>query len=1112
MNPLPAYRLLVGLCVLLWQPSFGQTDLTCNDNVQVSLGSACQTQVSADMILENFDSAAAYSVEIFEETGVNIGNTVDNTSLGVTLTVRVNLLADDGSVVNFCWGTLRAEDKLAPQISCPDTPLTLSCTEDPAALPPPAATDNCDFAPLIQLTNHSLNTENQCTDAVPGDGTAGTVTLTQTFIAADASGNFSESCTRTVEIQRPVAVDFPADIAFYCLQFTAFPNLTDTTKLLLTGLTANPALGGALDATDVPLTEPTLSATGAGRPAVAEGSYCNFGVGFNDETLTTCGDNFKIVRTWLVFDWCAGELVLFNDANDNGTQDTDEEDNVQVIKITDDTPPVLTAAAVTVGIDEEVSADAVCTSTALLPLPTATDACGAVTLQIFTPVGEVTLTPAGGNIPAPGLEVGTYPVTYTATDDCGNVAELTVTLTVVDNLPPHPVCDELTQVSLSADGTATVAALDLDDGSTDNCGIDRYEVRRMTDACGIGGNGQFGEAITFCCADIGQTTEVVLRVYDIYDNFNDCTVSVLTEDKVAPQKVTGVLDQMIDCDFYFDNLAAALDIAQAENDADPAVLNAFFGAPVYADNCDFTVQYFYTNSVNNCGEGEIIRQFSPIDESGNLGEVCVQTITVNHVSDFVVEFPADINFACGEEIDTDFGAPNVFFADCELVAVSFEDAQFDVVEDACFKLMRTYSVINWCIFDDFGLNILEETPENTLPGGSLDPDGDTDGRTFRDGLNAANFPNAQPDGFIQYVQEIKVTDEAAPLLTAPDTLFFGINETICATTVTLPELPTEDCSTEITLTVTSDLGEGFGPFAGTAPGDYSAIYTATDNCGNARSTAVVFSVADTKAPTPYCTASVAVGLMASGMVEVCAPLFDAGSFDNCTAAEDLIFSFDPADTSAVCMMFNCLNVNDDINLPVFVIDEAGNFDACLVHIDIQDNNLVCIARPEIAGTISRPAGTAQSEVAVHLNGAAEQITDENGVYMFTDLEEGEDYTVVPTDDEAYDSGVTTWDLLLIRRHILGVETLDSPYKLLAADANASGSISTADLIALKRILLHADEVLANSPSTRFVPADYTFPDPTDPWEEEIPEFINFNNLLTEEAADFIGIKIGDVSW
>jgi hypothetical protein len=45
-------------------------------------------------------------------------------------------------------------------------------------------------------------------------------------------------------------------------------------------------------------------------------------------------------------------------------------------------------------------------------------------------------------------------------------------------------------------------------------------------------------------------------------------------------------------------------------------------------------------------------------------------------------------------------------------------------------------------------------------------------------------------------------------------------------------------------------------------------------------------------------------------------------------------------------------------------------------------------------------------------------------------------------DEDAGNGVSTYDLVLISLHILQVDQLDSPYKVIAADANNSQSVTT----------------------------------------------------------------------
>lgn len=111
------------------------------------------------------------------------------------------------------------------------------------------------------------------------------------------------------------------------------------------------------------------------------------------------------------------------------------------------------------------------------------------------------------------------------------------------------------------------------------------------------------------------------------------------------------------------------------------------------------------------------------------------------------------------------------------------------------------------------------------------------------------------------------------------------------------------------------------------------------------------------------------------------------------------------------------------------------------------------------------------------------------------------------------NGVTTFDMIKIRQHILGIESLDSPYKMIAADINNSQTITTADIVALRRLILGLTNDFTNNTSWRFIDADYSFPNPSNPWLEALPESIEYNsgNSSSDLNLDFIAIKIGDVN-
>ncbi|MEZ4983319.1 MAG: hypothetical protein R2769_17360 [Saprospiraceae bacterium] len=70
--------------------------------------------------------------------------------------------------------------------------------------------------------------------------------------------------------------------------------------------------------------------------------------------------------------------------------------------------------------------------------------------------------------------------------------------------------------------------------------------------------------------------------------------------------------------------------------------------------------------------------------------------------------------------------------------------------------------------------------------------------------------------------------------------------------------------------------------------------------------------------------------------------------------------------------------------------------------------------------------------------------------------------------------------------------LTSPYKIIAADANNSGSVTTLDPEYLRKLILNVINDLPNTTSWRFVRADYVFPDPSNPWSAQFPEIYNVN--------------------
>lgn len=111
------------------------------------------------------------------------------------------------------------------------------------------------------------------------------------------------------------------------------------------------------------------------------------------------------------------------------------------------------------------------------------------------------------------------------------------------------------------------------------------------------------------------------------------------------------------------------------------------------------------------------------------------------------------------------------------------------------------------------------------------------------------------------------------------------------------------------------------------------------------------------------------------------------------------------------------------------------------------------------------------------------------------------------------NGVTTYDLSLISKHILGLEMLDSPYKIIAADANQDGKVTTFDVVVLRKLILGIIDELPNGKSWRFLPQGYVFPNAVNPFEPPFPTLYHFPASEPNPPGEFpfIGVKIGDVN-
>ena len=169
----------------------------------------------------------------------------------------------------------------------------------------------------------------------------------------------------------------------------------------------------------------------------------------------------------------------------------------------------------------------------------------------------------------------------------------------------------------------------------------------------------------------------------------------------------------------------------------------------------------------------------------------------------------------------------------------------------------------------------------------------------------------------------------------------------------------------------------------------------------------------------------------------------------------------------------------------------------------------------ITGTIAMENGTPIENVSVEIEGNGVIVplssTTDSGNFGFVELPSCEAYTLTPTRDGSHRNGVTTFDIILTNKHILDVQELGSPYQMLAADVNLSGSITTFDIVLMRKLVLNIDNEFPGNTAWQFVDADYTFTNPTDPFNENYPKEVTVNSLTQEMELNFVAIKNGDVN-
>jgi Secretion system C-terminal sorting domain/PKD-like domain/NHL repeat len=166
----------------------------------------------------------------------------------------------------------------------------------------------------------------------------------------------------------------------------------------------------------------------------------------------------------------------------------------------------------------------------------------------------------------------------------------------------------------------------------------------------------------------------------------------------------------------------------------------------------------------------------------------------------------------------------------------------------------------------------------------------------------------------------------------------------------------------------------------------------------------------------------------------------------------------------------------------------------------------------ISGSIKRETGENIAATVRIYNTQEATNKAEGSFYSFPTVPVGESYRVKPERNTDVLNGVTTYDISVISRYLLGLEPAKSPYQLIAMDVNRNGEVDGADMFMIRNLILRKTTTFPNNTAWRFIPKSYVFKNPANPFAEDFPEILSYNKPTQNiNNADFVAVKVGDAN-
>lgn len=180
----------------------------------------------------------------------------------------------------------------------------------------------------------------------------------------------------------------------------------------------------------------------------------------------------------------------------------------------------------------------------------------------------------------------------------------------------------------------------------------------------------------------------------------------------------------------------------------------------------------------------------------------------------------------------------------------------------------------------------------------------------------------------------------------------------------------------------------------------------------------------------------------------------------------------PQDT----VMFNC-SMNEGQVIEIWAQDIVGNLGYCTAEILVYDTSGYCpfgLAAGICANTYWNNQTVQDVSFKLNWEGPNQShLTNTlqnlgSGCTSLNELPPANQFSLSAHKDSALLNGVTTYDLVLISKHILALDPFTDGWKLMAADVNQSHSVTTFDILEIRKLILGlTNKFPGNTPSWRF---------------------------------------------